>query len=209
MDDTQSTIDVGPLPEPLPALTRKVVAETDGLEENYYRYELTDDGVSPMAIPGTRGVHYTSTGLEHNIQGTPSSKASDHYEQLDKRERKLTGFDYGERWADREGSGETAIITWGSCTGPVREALTLLAEQGISAKMISIRLLLPVQEDRMRRALTGVNRVLVVEQSHSKQFYHYVRGHYDLPAEKKCLAVPGPLPVYPSLVVDAVTNWSN
>lgn len=200
----QSRIITSKPPAPLPALSRKVLGQAD---ENYRRYAVTEDFVSPMAIPGTAGAHYTSSGLEHNQSGTPSSKASDHHAQLEKRQRKLTDYDYGAHWAEQVGEGEVAIITWGSCTGPVKEALKLLAADGVSAKMIAIRLLAPVQEKAMADALVGVKRVLLVEQSHSQQFCHYVRGHYDLPSDKKYLAIPGPLPVYPSQVADAVKNW--
>ena len=57
--------------------------------EGYRRYALTENGVSPMAIPGTAGATYTADGLEHNERGTPSSQAADHAAQMDKRARKL------------------------------------------------------------------------------------------------------------------------
>jgi 2-oxoglutarate/2-oxoacid ferredoxin oxidoreductase subunit alpha len=88
--------------------------------EGYRRYAITASGVSPMAIPGTPGLAYTADGLEHNERGIPSSGAADHRAQLAKRERKLAAHDYGGKWADLEGEGGLAVITFGSCTGPVR-----------------------------------------------------------------------------------------
>ena len=38
------------------------------------------------------------------------------------------------RWADVEGDGELAVITFGSCTGPVREAVRALRAQGVSGR---------------------------------------------------------------------------
>jgi 2-oxoglutarate ferredoxin oxidoreductase subunit alpha len=91
---------------------------------------MTGSGVSPMAIPGTPGLTHTADGLEHNEFGTPSSQASDHQAQMDKRSRKISQYNYGDHWADIEdsevGDGDTAIITWGSSTGPAREALQRL-----------------------------------------------------------------------------------
>ena len=69
-----------------------------------------------MAIPGTPGVVYTADGLEHGEGGIPSSQARDHRIQLDKRERKLLNHDYGRWWADIDGEGDAAIITFGSAT---------------------------------------------------------------------------------------------
>ena len=74
---------------------------------DYKRYRDTDSGVSPMAIPGTPGVVYTADGLEHSESGIPSSQARDHRTQLDKRERKLADHDYGDWWADIDGTGQT------------------------------------------------------------------------------------------------------
>ena len=90
----------------------------------YKRYALTPSGVSPMAIPGAAGCAYTADGLEHNERGTPSSQAGDHLAQMDKRARKVSQLDPGDAWASIEGEGETAVVTFGSCTGPVREALS-------------------------------------------------------------------------------------
>jgi len=158
----------------------------------YKRYALTPSGVSPMAIPGAAGCAYTADGLEHNERGTPSSQAGDHLAQMDKRARKVSQLDPGDAWASIEGEGETAVVTFGSCTGPVREALT-----GKPVKIVSLRLLSPAQPERLKKALEGVKRVLVVEQNHSGQFLRYLRSEYELPGEVKSLRRPGPLPFRP------------
>ena len=89
-----------------------------------------------MAVPGMAGIAYTADGLEHNERGTPSSQASDHLAQLDKRRRKLASIDYGDYWADVEGDGELAVITFGSCTGPVREAFARAKVDGLNARLV-------------------------------------------------------------------------
>ena len=109
-----------------------------------------------MAIPGTPGVTYTADGLEHTEAGVPSSQARDHRVQLDKRERKLALYDYGPRWAELEGEGATGVITFGSATGPVREAVQRAAARGVPVRLIALRLLAPLQPQRMTLALEGV-----------------------------------------------------
>jgi 2-oxoglutarate ferredoxin oxidoreductase subunit alpha len=167
----------------------------------YKRYAITDSGVSPMAIPGTPGMAYIADGLEHNEKGTPSSQAHDHMAQMDKRARKISRLDPGDAWASIEGEGETAVVTFGSCTGPVREAL---ARNGKGIKLVSLRLLSPAQPERLKKALGGVKRVLVVEQNHSGQFLRYLRGEYDLPGEVRSLRRPGPLPFRPEEILKAL-----
>jgi len=175
---------------------------------DYKRYRVTDSGVSPMAIPGAGGIAYTADGLEHNEKGTPSSQPADHLAQLEKRNRKLASIECGERWATTEGEGELAVLTWGSCTGPVREAFERARADGVRARLVSLRLLAPAQPARLKAALRGVKRTLVVEQSFSGQFHRYLRAEYDLPGEVHSLRRPGPLPFHPDEIHRKLLEWS-
>ena len=175
---------------------------------DYKRYRDTATGVSPMAIPGTPGVVYTADGLEHTEGAIPSSQARDHGIQLDKRERKVMRFDYGSRWADLEGDGSLAVITFGSATGPVREALQRAAAQGVAVRLVGLRLLAPLQPEVVEQALAGVERVMVVEQNHGAQLLRYLRGMLDLPGRPASYHRPGPLPLRPAEVCAAVLEWA-
>ncbi|HEX6137077.1 MAG TPA: 2-oxoacid:acceptor oxidoreductase subunit alpha [Casimicrobiaceae bacterium] len=173
---------------------------------DYKRYRNTESGVSPMAIPGTPGVVYTADGLEHTEAGIPSSQARDHRLQLDKRQRKLAEHDYGAYWADVDGDGDAAVITFGSAVGPVREALTRVAERGARVRLIALRLLAPAQPERLAEALDGAARVLVVEQNHGAQLFRYLRSMYDLPMPSS-FHRPGPLPLRPGELAEAILDW--
>lgn len=175
--------------------------------EAYQRYKLTANGISPMAIPGTPGCMYTSDGLEHNERGTPSSTASDHQKQMDKRLRKLMLHDYGNHWADIEGEGEIAVITWGSVTSPCVEAVERLTAKGAKIKLISLRLLLPALPEKLHAELAGVKKLLVVEQTHGAQFHKYLRAHYELPEIVEVVNRPGPLPIRPHEVETRLAAW--
>lgn len=176
----------------------------------YRRYALTASGVSPMAIPGMPGVAYTADGLEHGERGSPSSQAGDHFAQLDKRRHKLEAWDYGDGWADIGGdpTAPLAIITFGSCTGPVREALTRAAADGIAARLVSLRLLAPFPAARLAAALDGVSRVLVIEQNHSAQLYKYLRGECELPGRIGSLHRAGALQFHPGEIHRHLLEWS-
>ena len=183
---------------------RAVATEISG---TYKRHALAANGVSPMAIPGTRGGQYTADGLTHSERGTPTSGAADHLAQLDKRRDKLDRFNYGDHWASVEGSGDLAVITWGSLTGAAREAVALAAADGINVRMVAPRLLAPVQPDRLAAALDGVKRILVVEQTHGAQFSKFLRAHYDLPAPVRVFSRPGPLPITGGEIHRAIAEW--
>ncbi len=176
---------------------------------DYKRYRDTPSGVSPMAIPGTEGVTYTADGLEHSETGNPSSQSRDHVTQLDKRARKLTLHDYGSYWADIEGDADAAVITFGSASGPVREAIARASALGTELRLIVLRLLAPTQPEQMAAALQGVKRVIVVEQNHGAQLYRYLRGWYDFPAPPASYHRPGPLPLRPAELLTALMEWSH
>ncbi len=185
---------------------RRLTATAD--TPGYKRYANTESGVSPMAIPGTPGVVYTADGLEHAEGGTPSSNARDHDLQLDKRARKLERFDYGAMWADVEGDGECAVITFGSTTAAVREGVARATANGASLRLIALRLLAPAQPEKLAAALEGVKKVLVVEQNHGAQLFRYLRSMYDLPGKPASFHRPGPLPLRPGQLANAILDWS-
>jgi 2-oxoglutarate ferredoxin oxidoreductase subunit alpha len=182
-------------PADLAFLGKRLTAPADA--PDYKRYRNTESGISPMAIPGTHGVAYTADGLEHTEAGIPSSGSRDHRTQLDKRLRKLAQHDYGRWWADLEGEGDAAVITFGSSTAAVREAVARAAEAGVDVRLIALRLLAPARPEQLAAALDGVSRVLVIEQNHSAQLFRYLRAMYDLPGKPASYHRPGPLPLRP------------
>jgi 2-oxoglutarate ferredoxin oxidoreductase subunit alpha len=190
-------------PPPEPAVVGERVTAEAG-EQEYLRYRLTDDGISPMAVPGTPGCIYTADGLEHNQRGTPSSMSQDHIDQLDKRQRKLVDFDYGDDWAEIEGEGDTCLVTWGSSSGATFEAARRLTQLGRPTRAVAVRLLSPLPLEKLQQAMEGASTVLVVEQNHQGQFYNYLNATKVLAGDAMSLARPGPLPVRPNEIVSKI-----
>jgi len=176
----------------------------EDMAEDYARYAMTANGVSPMAIPGTRGGQYTADGLTHDVIGRPSSRAVDQKLQMDKRQHKIENFDYGDHWGALEGAGETVILTRGSLSGPAREAMRQLT----GVKLIALRQIAPFPTKALGRALEGAKRLLVVEQSHAGQFYRHIRAHMDLSLEVRQLNREGPDIIGPDEIANAISDWS-
>jgi 2-oxoglutarate ferredoxin oxidoreductase subunit alpha len=74
-------------------------------------------------------------------------------------------------------------------------------------RLISLRLLAPERPLAMAAALQGVERLLVVEQSHSRQFQRYLRAAYDFTAEVRVFNRPGPLPFRPGEIMQRLSDW--
>jgi 2-oxoglutarate ferredoxin oxidoreductase subunit alpha len=204
MGQARSVIDAPPAPGGSRA---RSVPEDIG-EGSYRRYVSTGDGVSPMARPGTPHGQWIAEGLTHNDAGTPSSAVKDHQAQMEKRLRKLMSYDFGSRWADVDGDGELAVISWGSTTGAVREAVADLCARGLRVRHIALRLIAPLQAEKLAQALAGVSRALVVELNQSGQLYRYLLGHADLPVRLERWSRLGPLPFRPGEVARHIATWS-
>ena len=101
------------------------------------------------------------------------------------------------------------MITFGSTTAAVREAVARVAADGVAVRLIALRLLAPAQPERLAAALDGVARVLVVEQNHGAQLYRYLRSMYDLPGSAASFHRPGPLPLRPGELAEAILAWRN
>jgi 2-oxoglutarate ferredoxin oxidoreductase subunit alpha len=199
LGQSQSIIEAPPERE-LP-LRRKLESAPDG---DYHRYTTTSDYVSAMTLPGTPEGMYTADGLEHNSHGTPSSMAVDHRAQLAKRQQKLEGFDFGDDWAEVEGEGAHCLVTWGSSAGVAKEVGRWIRSQGGTIRVVALRLLAPLQREKLKSLLADASKVIVVEQNHGGQLFHYLRAEGALPDSAESLAQPGPLPLRPGRILRAL-----
>jgi len=175
-------------------LKRKVLTGKES-NEPYKRYAVTEDYISSMAIPGNKQGLYTADGLEHTSTGKPSSMASDHLQQLEKRDHKVRHFNYGEEWAEVSTNAEESkavVLTWGSTFSSLKQAVRELNREGLSIDLLGLRLLMPLRADAIRE-LCEDKQVIVVEQSYSGQFYHYCLGQGAIDTSSLLLAEPGPL----------------
>ena len=186
-------------------LKRKILTEKE-FDQPYRRYEVTSDNITPMAIPGNESGRYTADGLEHTPTGKPSSAASDHLQQLEKRNHKITQFEYGEEWAEilkTNQESQILVLTWGSTFNNVKQAVLELNKEGYSIELLALRLLMPLQVDEIKKLCKG-KQVIVVEQSYSGQFYHYCLGQGAIAHSTLLLAKPRPLVLQTSEIKDFI-----
>lgn len=189
---------------PLPPANSEPAVDAD-----YLRYKLTSSGISTLAFPGEEGHRFTADGLEHNEKGTPSARQSDHQRQLEKRAHKLAAFEFGPDWARIDGDGPVALLSFGSSSAAVAEAAALLAERGVLTRVISLRLLAPLQSAALCAALKGCEQVVVVEQNHGKQLFRYLKGLLDFTQPVHSYAMAGPVPLAADNIAQAVTEVLN
>jgi 2-oxoglutarate ferredoxin oxidoreductase subunit alpha len=161
------------------------IATPDELNE-YRRYRLTPTGVSPMSVPGMSGGMYQTNGLEHDEQGRPSSMFVMHEKMNAKRYQKLDALAKKYRLFRRYGpeKADLGIICYGSSMGPVREALDLLAAEGLRVAAFVPRLIMPLPAVDLEKFISDCDQILVLELTYAAQLYQYLRAQVDLPRGK-------------------------
>ena len=75
-------------------------------------------------------------------------------------------------------------------------------------RLVVLRLLALLQQAAVAQALAGVEQVMVIEQNHGAQLLRYLRGLLDLPGRASGFNRPGPLPLRPAELCDAIIAWS-
>ena len=138
-------------------------------------HELTEDGISPRAFPGTAGGAHMSTGLEHDERGRRTEDTEMRIKQVDKRNRKVETAIEREDWSPREfgdPDAENLIISWGSNEGALVEALDFLAEDGIDVRVISVPYIFPRPD--LSEAVAAADQTIVVECNETGQFANVV-----------------------------------
>ena len=181
-----------------------------GLDGAYKRYELTDSGISPRAIPGTPGfVHVVATD-EHDDEGglisdeftNPTKRRAMHEKRMRKMDQ-LRGLIappriFGPREAD------VTLVGWGSTEGVIREAMELLErDERILANNLQIKWLVPLHADEILEQLAASRRVVIVENNYSGQFARYLRSETSFQATGHIRKYDGE-PFMPHHIVDGV-----
>jgi 2-oxoglutarate ferredoxin oxidoreductase subunit alpha len=148
----------------------------DAGDKRYQRYELTDSGVSPMAIPGGPGA-YVSTGIEHDELGHPGYTPELHIAMQDKRFKKLDPLrELGRVTVSGPEQAKVGILGWGSTEGAAVEAAEILRERGISAATFYPRILAPMPVRRIQEWAEGMETIFVPEVNYTGQFARMVRA---------------------------------
>jgi 2-oxoglutarate ferredoxin oxidoreductase subunit alpha len=145
----------------------------------YRRFRLDDNPVSPMAIPGTAGGCYRTSGIIHDETGNPTLSTDLHRRMSEKLQRKMElvlGEFPGLR---REGPAhaEAVILTWGSTAGAACEAAAIRTVAGQPTAVIVVELLQPLPVAAIRQALGACDRVAVAELSFSGQFARWLQAN--------------------------------
>lgn len=187
----------------------ELITEANGQSGKYLRYKITDNGVSPRAIPGVPGYIFTGSSDEHDEDGVLiSDEYTNHAKRramMEKRMRKQAAMESAVPAPKLKGpaDAEVTLIGWGSTDGTIEEARELLAAKGIKANQLQIRWLVPLHGDAIVEQLKGAKKTIIVENNFSGQFARYLRSETSFVADGHIRKYDGE-PFLPHHIVEAV-----
>lgn len=145
--------------------------------EKYGRYEITRDGISPMAFPGTPNTVVKVTSYEHDAAGITADEAGPTKEMLSKRFTKgetlkkfLSKYETVKVYGDPK--SKNVIVFFGSTKGPVLEAIKYLKKP---AKFVQIVWLEPFDVEKVVKELSKAKKIIDVECNHNAQLANLIK----------------------------------
>lgn len=194
-----------------PEIDRGALITEPATTDDYLRYEDTETGISPRALPGLEGhVHVVATD-EHDQDGVLISDefTNPHKRRLmvEKRARKLRDAMQTIAPPALEGpeAAEVTLIGWGSTYGVIKEAVAQLEAKGISANHLPIKWIVPLHGGVVTDIVAAAKRTIIVENNYSGQFYRYLRSETGLDVDGHVRKYDGE-PFMPHHIVDAVVE---
>lgn len=174
----------------------EIYRPADPSRDAYLRYQPTETGVTPRAIPGTKGAIFWATTDEHDPRGHISEGVEQRLAQVQKRFRKL---DLAAREIPTErklalfGSekADVTIVSWGSTKGAILDALPLLEKEGVKANFLQIRLMRPFPAAEVEEILARSQTLVGVEGNYSGQLCSLIREQTGIKVHHRLLKYDG------------------
>ena len=169
-----------------PKIDRGELITKPSATDGYLRYKDTDSGISPRALPGLEGYVHMVVTDEHDEN---SSLISDEFtnphkrrKMVEKRGRKFKPAIKDIKAPELEGAADADItlVGWGSSYGVIKEAVDILAQQGVAANHLAIKWIVPFHGEEITEILSKCKQVVIVENNYSGQFYRYMRSETGL-----------------------------
>ncbi len=184
---------------------RYMPTEGDIRGERYLRYKITESGISPRLVPGTRGGIAKMNSTEHDEFGFVTTDPAKRVAMMNKRMHKMATYLHRDTRPPQVygtvGKGPI-LVGWGSTKPALLDAQRRLQEEGIQAAVVHFTHLWPFPTHLARPVLEAGGPVVVCEHNYLGQLADLIQGHCLIPT-RRVLKYNG-RPLYPSEVVRSV-----
>lgn len=212
LSEGRSSIDPAELDFNVPIERGAVIGlngSTPPLNGGYKRYEITGDGISPRALPGTAGFEHVVATDDHDEDGVlisdeftnPHKRQAMHEKRMRKMASVLPLLEAPKLWGAADAA--VTLLAWGSTQGVIREAIEQLAEVGIAANQLQIKWLVPLHSAAIVAAASQAKKLIIVENNYSGQFARYLRSETGITAHGHIRKYDGE-PFMPHHIADGV-----
>lgn len=172
----------------------------------FKRYEFTEDGISPRAIPGVKnGIHHV-TGVEHNEGGRPSEDPVNRQKMMDKRLGKLKNLKVNNPILAnaKHEQADVLVVGMGSTRGTIEEAVERLEKEGLKVNQAHVRLIWPFPAEELKPYVENAKTVVVVENNATAQLAAQIKLHVGQHDKIKSVLKYDGDPFLPSIVYKEV-----
>jgi len=164
----------------------KIVSQ---VAENYKRYQITEDGISPRTIPGT-GNFFLANSDEHDEIGYSSESSENRISQMRKRMQKIITCEkndlpqpqiFGSQNAD------LSIISWGSNKATILEVM----KEFPNINFLHLTWMNPFPKEFVKDFITSSKKIVLIESNFSGQLGKLISIHTNLEISDKILKFDG------------------
>lgn len=176
------------------------------VQENFERYKVTPNGISPRSFPGT-GNFFVTNSDEHDTLGFSSEEIADRNSQNQKRLQKMESYEeqdvslpvlHGPENAD------LTIVGWGSTKGPILDALKNLP----NVNFIQITQVAPFPTKQVFDLLKKSKRLLNIENNSTAQMAGLIKEKTGVDITDHYLKNDG-RPFFPEDIINRVNQVLN
>ena len=159
----------------------------------YCRYALTEDGISPLAIPGQSQALVRVDSDEHDTWGQITESATVRNQMVEKRMRKLEGLKAEllepEFWGANQ--CQSLLVGFGSTSGAIKEAVDILNQEEKNYGALIFGDIYPLPTQRLQHFAAQVVDIINVEQNATGQLAALIREETLISCEHSILKYDG------------------
>jgi 2-oxoglutarate ferredoxin oxidoreductase subunit alpha len=159
----------------------------------FLRYALfTEDGITPMGIPGDPNAIHAITGLERQENSDPRNRPDIRTWQMEKRFKKLKKLleEDAERFYQIDAPFEKAdigVIAWGLTVSATKEAVERLRSRGIRINALYPKLLWPLRADILEDFAKRCERIAIPESNYGGQLATIIKAETHIRPISYCI----------------------
>lgn len=170
--------------------------------EDFNRYELTPNGISPRSIPGQKNGIFLANSDESDTKGYSNDSSENRKNKVEKRFKKAEQVKadlpslnvYGDMKA------KLCLMTWGSTKGPILEAMRRLQSMGISTKLLALNYIEPFPGEEILKFVKSSSHVVLIENNFTSQLGKLITMNTGYDTDYKLVKYDG-RPFWPDEIV--------